>query len=97
MTRPSRQFFSLLTREFLSREPNPQHDTLAPYLLKGVQEDNGLCFDFIREAIKRFDDDEAFPALFNDAMVKLSSQLANLSLGDDYKPHVQVRSTGEGL
>lgn len=61
-----------------------------PYLLKGIQDDVGLCFDFIREATKRFDDDEAFPALFNDAMVNISSQLSALSLGDDYKPYVQV-------
>jgi ubiquitin conjugation factor E4 B len=73
-----------------SRDPNPQHDTLVPYLLKGIQDDGGLCFDFIREAIKRFDEDEAFPALFNDAMIKISSQLSTLSLGDEYKPHVQV-------
>lgn len=61
-----------------------------PYLLKGYADENGLCFDFIREAIKRFDEDEAFPALFSDAMVKISGQLAKLSLGDDYKPYVQV-------
>lgn len=73
-----------------SRDPNPQHDTLVPYLLKGIQDDGGLCFDFIREAIKRFDEDEAFPTLFNDAMIKISSQLSTLSLGDEYKPHVQV-------
>ncbi|KAG5991986.1 hypothetical protein E4U43_003885, partial [Claviceps pusilla] len=75
------------------RDPNPQHDSLAPYLLKGIQDDGGLCFDFIREAIKRFDEDEAFPALFNEAMVRLSSQLSNLSLGDDYKPYIQALLT----
>lgn len=46
--------------------------------------------DFIKEAIKRFDDDEAFPAIFNDAMVKLSTQLSALSMSDEYKPYVQV-------
>lgn len=79
----------MLTKE-CRRDPNPQHDSLAPYLLKGMQDDGGLCFDFIREAIQRFDEDEAFPALFNEAMVSLSSQLSTLSLNDDYKPYIQV-------
>lgn len=79
----------MLTKTF-RRDPNPRHDSLAPYLLKGTQDDGGLCFDFIREAVKRLDEDEAFPALFNEAMVRLSSQLSTLSLGDDYKPYVQV-------
>ena len=77
------------------RESNPEHDTLAPYLLKGVADENGLDFDFIQEAIKRFEDDEAFPAVFNDAMVRLSSQLNQLSMGDDYKPYVQVCLRGD--
>ncbi|GFP58427.1 ubiquitin conjugation factor E4 [Trichoderma asperellum] len=71
------------------REPNANHDTIAPYLLKGPVDENGICFDFIKEAIKRFDDDEAFPAIFNDAMVKLSTQLSGLSMSDEYKPYVQ--------
>src|SRR3712207_2795192 len=75
---------------FFSREPNPEHDTIAPYLLRSPVDEEGICLDFIKEAIKRFDDDEAFPAIFSDAMVKISTQLAGMSMGDDYKPHVQV-------
>ncbi|KID67096.1 ubiquitin fusion degradation protein 2, partial [Metarhizium hybridum] len=85
--------FALTMPALYGRDPNPQHDTLVPYLLKGIQDDGGLCFDFIREAIKRFDEDEAFPTLFNDAMIKISSQLSTLSLGDEYKPHVQALLT----
>ncbi|KAG5929825.1 hypothetical protein E4U42_004345 [Claviceps africana] len=85
--------FALTMPALYGRDPKPQHDSLAPYLLKGIQDDGGLCFDFIREAIKRFDEDEAFPALFNEAMVRLSSQLSSLSLGDDYKPYVQALLT----
>ena len=78
-----------------SREPNPSHDTLMPYILKGVQDESGLCLDFIREAVKRFEEDEAIPALFNDAMVQISSKLATMSMDDDYKPCIQVRSLGD--
>lgn len=82
--------FSYLILFSSSREPNANHDTIAPYLLKGPVDENGICFDFIKEAIKRFDDDEAFPAIFNNAMVKLSTQLSGLSMSDEYKPYVQV-------
>lgn len=82
--------FSITDAFLFSREPNPEHDTIAPYLLRSPIDEEGICFDFIKEAIKRFDDDEAFPAIFNDAMVKISTQLAGMSMGDDYKPHVQV-------
>lgn len=85
--------FALTMPALYGRDPNPRHDSLAPYLLKGVQDDGGLCFDFIREAIKRFDEDEAFPALFNDAMVTLSSQLSALSLEDDFKPYIEALLT----
>lgn len=73
-----------------SREPNPKHDTLMPFLLKGVQNDDGLCFDFIREAIKRFDEDEAFPGIFSNAMVQISAKLGSMSMDEDYKPYLQV-------
>jgi ubiquitin conjugation factor E4 B len=76
--------------DLASREPNPDHDTIAPYLLRPVTDENGICFDFIREAIKRFDDDETFPAVFDDAMIMISDRLAGMTMEDDYKPHVQV-------
>lgn len=74
-----------------SRDINADHDTLVPYLLRGMSHDAGLDFEFVHDAIARFDDDEAFPALFNNAMVDISNRLSKLSFGDDYKPHVQVR------
>ncbi|KAG5750286.1 hypothetical protein H9Q69_006428 [Fusarium xylarioides] len=82
--------FALTMPDLYGRSPNPKHDTLMPYLLKGVQDENGLCFNFIQEAIKRFDDDEAFPALFNDAMVQISNKLGTISMDQDYKPYIQA-------
>jgi ubiquitin conjugation factor E4 B len=72
------------------REPNPNHDTLVPHILKGPYDENGLDIEFYKEAIKRFDDDDAFPALFNSAMVKISTKLSTMSMEDEYKPYVQV-------
>lgn len=47
--------------------------------------------EFYKEAIKRFDDDESIPALFDDTMVNISTKLSTLSMGDEYKSYVQVR------
>ncbi|VZH90914.1 unnamed protein product [Fusarium fujikuroi] len=85
--------FALTMPDLYGRSPNPKHDTLMPYLLKGVQDENGLCFNFIQEAIKRFDDDEAFPALFNDAMIQISNKLGTISMDQDYKPYIQAMLT----
>ncbi|KAG5661063.1 hypothetical protein KAF25_002706 [Fusarium avenaceum] len=85
--------FALTMPDLYGRQPNPKHDTLMPYLLKGVQDEGGICFNFIQEAIKRFDDDDAIPALFNDAMVQISSRLGTISMDQDYKPYVQVMLT----
>jgi hypothetical protein len=82
--------FDLLIRDGCRREANPQHDSLVPYILKGVSHDEGLDLEFYKEAIKRFDDDEAIPALFNSAMVAISTKLGTISMEDDYKPYVQV-------
>lgn len=77
--------------DFSRREPNPNHDSLVPYLLRGVTDEGGICLDFIREAIKRFDEDETYASIFDDAMVKISTKLSAMSMEDDYKPCVQVR------
>ncbi|KAK5997791.1 Ubiquitin conjugation factor E4 [Cladobotryum mycophilum] len=89
----SNSLFALTMPVLYGREPHPDHDSLAPYLLRGVNDEGGLCLDFIKEAIKRFDDDETFPAIFNDAMIRISDQLSALSMNDDYKPYVQALLT----
>lgn len=61
-----------------------------PYILRGVFDEHGLDLEFYKEATKRFEDDEDLPALFNDAMIKISSKLSTMSMEDEYKPYVQV-------
>ncbi len=73
-----------------SREPNPQHDTLVPYLLNEMENENGLCMDFFAEAVSRLDDDEAIAPLFTRAMVDISDRLSTMNMNDDYKPCVNV-------
>jgi ubiquitin conjugation factor E4 B len=75
---------------YRSREPNPAHDTLVPYLLNEVESDNGLCMDFMNEAVARLDEDETIAPLFSKGMADISSKLATLTMNHDYKPYVNV-------
>lgn len=65
-------------------------ESLVPYVLRGVFDENGLDLEFYKEAIKRFDDDENIPALFTDVMVQISTRLSRMSMEDDYKPYISV-------
>jgi ubiquitin conjugation factor E4 B len=85
--------FALSVPDLYGRDPNPAHDTLKPYLLRDLNTEDGLDFDFFREAIKRFDDDESYPAIFDDAMVQIGSELATKSMEDHYKPYVTALLT----
>ncbi|KAM3525732.1 hypothetical protein NHJ13051_003818 [Beauveria bassiana] len=82
--------FAITLPDLYGRAANPNHDTIAPQLLRGPTDENGICLEFIQEAIKRFDEDDAIPDIFNDAMVRISSQLALSSMNDNYKPHVEA-------
>ena len=73
-----------------SREPNPLHDTLVPYLLREVETDNGLCMDFFGESVARLEEDDTIVPLFTKAMADISSKLATMSMNDDYKACVNV-------
>lgn len=79
----------------LRRAPNPELDSLVPYVLRGAFDENGLDLEFYKEAIKKFDDDEDIPRIFDDTMVKISTKLSTMSMEDDYKPYVQVRLSGD--
>jgi len=75
-----------------SREPNAQHDTLVPYLLRGVEHSNGLCMDFFGEAVTRLEEDETIAPLFTKAMADISATLSTLNMNDNYKPYLDVSS-----
>ncbi|KAL2135928.1 hypothetical protein VTI74DRAFT_6311 [Chaetomium olivicolor] len=85
--------FALTVPELFSREPNPQHDTLVPYLLREVESESGLCMDFLGEAVARMDEDDTIAPLFTKAMADISSKLATMSMNDDYKPCVNALLT----
>ncbi|KAL2024151.1 hypothetical protein VTK56DRAFT_9931 [Thermocarpiscus australiensis] len=85
--------FALTMPELFSREPNPQHDTLVPYLLREVESEDGLCMDFLGEAVARLEEDDTIAPLFTKAMVDISSKLGTMTMNDDYKPYVNALLT----
>jgi hypothetical protein len=63
-----------------------------PFLLRGMENEQGICLDFVGEAVSRFDEDENVPGIFVKAMLDISNKLSTLTMNDDYKPYVQVSS-----
>ncbi|KAI0136961.1 ubiquitin elongating factor core-domain-containing protein [Xylariales sp. AK1849] len=85
--------FALTMPEFFSRAPNPNHDTLVPYLLRHHDNEDGVCLEFFDDAVARIKEDESVAPIFTDAMIQLSSKLATMSMNDDYKPYVNCLVT----
>jgi ubiquitin conjugation factor E4 B len=55
------------------------------------EDDKGIDFEFINEAVRRFDEDDTVKPAFISAIEQLSTQLAQLDVNDDYKPYTIVR------
>jgi hypothetical protein len=55
------------------------------------EDDRGIDFEFINEAVRRFDEDETVKPAFISAVEQLSSQLAGMDVNADYKPYAIVR------
>ncbi|KAH8677580.1 ubiquitin elongating factor core-domain-containing protein [Xylariales sp. PMI_506] len=85
--------FAISMPELFSREPNPHHDTLVPYLLRHHDNDDGICLEFYEDGIARMQEDDTVAPIFTDAMIQLSSKLATMSMNDDYKPYINCLVT----
>lgn len=83
--------FAVTLPDLFGREPKPDHDTLVPYLLRDMEHESGLCLDFLQEAVSRIADDDSLSDIFVKDMVAISARLSNLTMNDDYKPHINVR------
>lgn len=70
---------------------SPERSTLAPYLLLDPEDEKGIDFEFISEAVKRFDEDESVKPAFITAVEELSAGLSSLDVNGDYKPYCTVR------
>nr|XP_036577008.1 ubiquitin conjugation factor e4 [Colletotrichum truncatum]KAF6783862.1 ubiquitin conjugation factor e4 [Colletotrichum truncatum] len=65
-------------------------DDLASCLLRGHGPDDGVCLDFLGEAVKRFPEDEQYPVVFAEAIYTLSTKLSAMTMEDDYKPYINA-------
>lgn len=50
----------------------------------------GICPDFLTELVSRFDEDETVKPMITKAVSGISLQLSNMTMNDNYKPHVNV-------
>ncbi|TVY49995.1 Ubiquitin conjugation factor E4 [Lachnellula occidentalis] len=82
--------FSVEVPELFGREPNPNTDSLTPYLLNEPGEDRGICPDFLTEAISRFAEDDTVKPMLTKAVAGLSLQLSNMTMNDNYKPYINA-------
>ncbi|KAJ5759716.1 hypothetical protein N7520_006872 [Penicillium odoratum] len=66
---------------------SPECSPLAPYLLTDPEDEKGIDFEFISEAVKRFEEDESVKPAFIAAVEELSAGLSKMDINDDYKPY----------
>ncbi|RWA09136.1 hypothetical protein EKO27_g5965 [Xylaria grammica] len=85
--------FALTMPEYFGRDPNPNHDSLVPYLLRNHDNEDGVCLDFFTEAVSRMSDDDTIAPIFTEAIVTMSGQLAKMTMNDDYKPYINCLVT----
>ena len=50
----------------------------------------GICPDFLTELVSRFEEDETVKPMITKAVSGISLQLSNMTMNDNYKPHVNV-------
>ena len=63
---------------------------MASYLLIDPEDEKGVDFEFISEAVQRFTEDESIKPAFITAVEELSVQLSGKDINDDYKPYATV-------
>ncbi|KAG4424499.1 hypothetical protein IFR04_002377 [Cadophora malorum] len=82
--------FAVEMPELYGRNPNAATDSLTPYLLFEGGEDMGICPDFLTELVSRFEEDETVKPMITKAVSGISLQLSNMTMNDNYKPHVNA-------
>lgn len=84
--------FAVTMPEAMFEQPPSSISPLKEHLLVDPESDRGICHDFLAEAVSRFDEDESIKEAFVTAVEDLSQDLAKMSMNDNYKPYVTVRS-----
>lgn len=77
----------------LLRAEQSERSPLKPYLLLDPEDERGVDFDFMSEAVKRFEEDDTIKPAFISAVEDMSRELAGMTVNDDHKPYVIVCCT----
>lgn len=68
----------------------PEPSPLKSYLLLDADDDKGVDFEFLGEAVRRFDEDESIKPAFITAVEAMSKELAGFNVNDDYRPYIMA-------
>ena len=69
---------------------NTGENPLASHLLVDGDRDNGICHDFLREAVSKIPEDDTILEAFVGAVEQLSRDLTKLSMNKNYQPYILV-------
>lgn len=72
------------------RVDSSSQSPLKPHLLLDPEDDKGIDFDFLSEAVKRFEEDDSLKPAFIATVEEMSRDLSVMTVNDDYKPYVMV-------
>ncbi|KAJ5143935.1 uncharacterized protein N7515_002722 [Penicillium bovifimosum] len=78
--------FAITMPEMFGFESSPA-TSLATYLIVDPEDDKGIDFEFINEAVRRFDEDDLVKPAFISAVEQLSAELVFKDINSDYKPY----------
>lgn len=62
----------------------------ADHMLTDPDDDQGVCHDFITEALSRWNDDDGIATAFVSAVEELSKRLAGITMEGDYRPYMAI-------
>ncbi|KAK5090159.1 Ubiquitin conjugation factor E4 [Lithohypha guttulata] len=80
---------SITTPEIFNAEYDGSK-AFADHLLQHPDDDQGVCHDFMLEAVARWADDDTIPPVFVAAVEDLSIRLSALTMDDDYSPYMSL-------
>ncbi|KAL1612230.1 Ubiquitin conjugation factor E4 [Paraconiothyrium brasiliense] len=80
--------FAATMPDVMFNEEPSINNPLAEHLLVDPENDNGICHDFLSEAVSRFEDDDSVKDLLVGAIEELSRRLSKMTMNDDYRPYM---------
>lgn len=83
----SYSIFAATIPDMFGEEESPTNP-LVNHLLVDPENDQGICHEYLGEAISRFEEDESVKELLIGAMEELSRTLSTMTMNDNYRPYM---------